>query len=137
MPTLVKLQEHLMPVQEVEHTGTSSTINSNTLYDSQQDQIQEFGSCTGWTNQVKANLIECSSFCPVIPMAMHHPYDNYNILTFKTIAYDQKTTNAHQAIIHVASTQPWDIYDYSGMLDIFNEISDFEKETKTNKDLLY
>lgn len=107
------------------------------IYDSQQDQIQEFGSSTGWTNQVKANLIECSSFCPVIPMIMRHPYDNYNILTFKTIAYDQKTTNAYQAIIHAANTQPWNIYDYSGILDIFNEISDFEKETKTNKDFCY
>lgn len=66
---------------------------------------------------------------------MHHPYDDYNILTFKTIAYDPKTTNAYQAIIHAANTQPWNIYDYS--LDIFNEISDFEKETKTNKDFCY
>lgn len=61
------------------------------------------------------------------------PYDNYNILTFKTIAYDQKTTNAYQAIMRAANTQPWDIYDYSGILDIFNEISDFEKETKQTK----
>lgn len=29
------------------------------------------------------------------------------------------------------------ICDCSGTLDIFNEISDFEKETKTNKDFCY
>lgn len=47
-----------------------------------------------------------------------HGFTNFNI-------DNPKTTNAYQAIIHAANTQPWDIYDYSGMLDIFNEIYDF------------